>query len=247
MGVRRPPRARGPAPSPRIQADTDEPLVLAVDTSSAVETLAVAQGDIVVAQWQARRPKHRGASLASTVEGILAAVGRSIGDLSAALVVTGPGAFTGLRVGIATLQGLASARGIPLWSISALDGWAHAGTREVVGVTLDARRGEVYTGLFRRSDQGLETLRPLDMQTPEAWAADLAPGVELVGDGAQLHRERIEALVPGIRFAPRSSAGPDLGAAALAGVGRVKAGETGDPRAVTPIYLRRHDGTRTPS
>jgi tRNA threonylcarbamoyladenosine biosynthesis protein TsaB len=215
-----------------------------VDTSSAVETLAVAQGDLVLAQWHARRPKHRGASLASTVEAILAAVGRTLSDLSCASVVVGPGAFTGLRVGIATLQGIASARGIPVWGIEALEGWAHAGTHDLVGVTLDARRDELYTGLFRRSEDGLETVRGLDLQTPQAWAEDLAAGVELVGDGAR-HRARLEEAVPGLRFAASSVVGPDLGPAALAAVKRACAGEVGDPREVSPLYLRRHDGTRT--
>jgi len=214
--------------------------VLAVDTSCAVETLALVQGDLAVAQQHTRRPKHRGASLAATVEALLAAAGRTVADLSAALVVVGPGAFTGLRVGIATLQGLCAARRVPLFAASALDGWAWAATTDVVGVTLDARRGELYTGLFRRSATGLEELRGLDLQTPEAWAATLAAAdldVELVGDGARLHAARWTS--PRLRLAPAHVLGPNLLPLAAA------VDPEAEPTRVEPVYMRRHDGTRT--
>jgi len=214
--------------------------VLAVDTSCAVETLALVQGELALAQWQARRPKHRGASLASTIEGLLASCGRSMGDLSAAVVVGGPGAFTGLRVGIATLQGLCAARRIPLSSVSALDGWAWAATTDVVGVTLDARRGELYTALFRRTRDALETLIPLDLVTPDAWAVALGEAdvdVELVGDGARLYETRWTS--PRLSVAPAHVLGPNLIPVARA----VDVSATPGP--VAPIYMRRHDGTRT--
>jgi tRNA threonylcarbamoyladenosine biosynthesis protein TsaB len=242
MGVKRPQRSRGPAPSPRVEADASAPLVLAVDTSCAVETLALTQGSIVLAQVHARRPKHRGAALATTIDAVLASVGRSMSDLAAVVVVSGPGAFTGLRVGVATVQGLASALQIPVWPASAMDGWAFAGTAEVVGVTLDARRGEVYTALFRRTETGLHTERGLDLQTPDAWAKELAGHdgpVQLVGDGARLHADLFRE-VPGLRLAPEWVAGPNLAPLAM----RVDLEAT--PPAVVAVYLRAHDGTRTP-
>ena len=221
--------------------------MIAVDTSCAVETLALVQGDLVLAHYQARRPTRRGASFASTIEGVLHATGRTLADLQGAVVVTGPGAFTGLRVGIATVQGLASALSIPVWSVGAMEGWAWAACADLVGVTLDARRGEVYTALFRRTGEALEPILGLGMMTPEAWREELASTasgvpVELVGDGARLHRDRLAG--PGVSFASPALCGPDLCRAALAGVQRVRNSESGDPRAIAPVYLRLHDGTR---
>jgi tRNA threonylcarbamoyladenosine biosynthesis protein TsaB len=227
-------------------------LVVAVDTSCAVETLALAQGDLVLAQWQVRRPKHRGAALAETLEALVQAAGRSLSDLAGAVVVVGPGAFTGLRVGIATLQGIASALDIALWPVEAMEGWAHAADRDLVGVTLDARRGEVYTALFRRTSTGLQCLLPLDLASPSAWARTLSEAgldrpVELVGDGARLYWNVLQEAAGGaVELGSAGISGPNLAPAALEGVRKATGREPGDPRAIVPVYMRRHDGTRTP-
>ena len=223
---------------------------MAVDTSTPVEVVAVARGELVLAQRAARRPRGRGLALGPAIAATLDEVGEDLGAVSAFGVVVGPGAFTGLRVAIATVQGMAAGLGAPAFALDAMDGWARAlpGSARPVGVTLDARRGEVYSALFDTGGAGPRVLRELRLESPHTWAAELdahcPDGVTLVGEGAWLYRG-----LPTDRLGPRaglpggSPQVPALGAAATRLAARVASGEQpqGPLRA---IYLRDHDAAQ---
>ncbi len=254
---------RGPAPARRIEADPDRALVLGIDTSCASDTIVLAQGDLLVASRAVRRARRQGAALAEAVRGLLRSAGYEPGQLGAVTVALGPGAFTGMRVGIATAQGLASALGIPTYGFSSLIGWATTAPACAipVGVMLDARRSEVYTALYEVDEtgrphevDGVRLHRPeawlqelAERRTPsEAWYGDVstrAAGVLLVGDGARLYADLAREILGDRARLPTSSAMfPDLGQAALEAVERVEAGEPSEP--LRPVYLRDHDAAQ---
>jgi tRNA threonylcarbamoyladenosine biosynthesis protein TsaB len=151
-------------------------------------------------------------------------------------VVTGPGAFTGLRVGISTVQGLALASGRPCLGMSALDVLAAriAGEAPVLAVMTEAYRGDVFGALF---DAGARPLSPPALEPPEAFLARVPSGpVAFVGEGARRHRALVLERRPQARF-PRCSlflAGT-LGRLAEP---RLEAGEGVPPEALRPLYLR---------
>jgi tRNA threonylcarbamoyladenosine biosynthesis protein TsaB len=248
--VARKPRPPRPRPAPRIQAQHDQPLVLLLDTSSAVEALALVQGELTIARQQLRRAKGRGSPLAQRIQGLLASVDRVPGDLAAVAVGIGPGAFTGVRVGIAVATGLATGLGVPLVGFDSLTPWAHAfGGVGLVSVATDARRNEVYCATWRATGGALQPVLPLQLVGPGEWLAGLAALGEtmaLLGDGARLYADQARSeLGERAVVAGTCPSGPDLGAIGAGIARRLQADEPPGPSA-RPLYLREHDGTRVP-
>ncbi len=225
-------------------------LILALDTSTAAGSTSVSRDDqILAAQVGDPRVPH-GQRLPGDLLAVLAAAGATIADVDLFGVVAGPGAFTGLRIGIAAIQGLAFATARPVVGVSALDAWAQAGVRgaspgDFVGAVMDAARQEVFTALYAVSDGG--TLAPVEgpeVGPPaavfERWAA-LTAGHVLVasGEGAARYSEALRVSVPRARV-PR----PEEPLAAV--VARLawrahREGRSGPPHAVRPLYVRRPD------
>jgi len=187
--------------------------------------------------------------------------GFRLGDIHALGVATGPGSLTGLRVGIATAQGLALALGRPLVAVTALEALAAhalsasaAGSWSVIGAWISARRGEVFTALYRRTtgaaaerdtlDEAAAAIEPPAVAEPtvvaERWAALAAgPAALLVATDTP---EGAALVPPVLAAAARVVVAPPLAGfvAELAAV-RLERGASGSPGAVRPLYLRRPD------
>ena len=209
------------------------------------------QGELILAQQHLRKERSGGTALAASVQRALQSVGREPADLSAIAVAVGPGSFTGLRVGIAVARGLADALAIPTLSYSSTLGWAHAVRYSSlpIAVTLDARRGELYTALFEVADDGeVQSCSETRLLSPEDWVlslVELVPGgALLVGDGALLYRSLFEEkLSSGFRVAAPTPVGPAMSWIAADVVHRLSRGPVDSDR-LEPIYLREHDGAK---
>jgi tRNA threonylcarbamoyl adenosine modification protein YeaZ len=142
-------------------------LILAFDTATDIATCALVADGVSLGESTTRAQ-----SLLAGVDGILAAAGVSPSELDAIVVGTGPGSFTGTRIGLSVARGLALALDLPVAGVSTLDALA-AGAPDAYPV-IDARRGEVFVS-------GPLAVRPEDV--------DLPPGALCVGDGARCYRE----------------------------------------------------------
>jgi tRNA threonylcarbamoyladenosine biosynthesis protein TsaB len=173
---------------------------------------------------------------------LLADAGVALHDVDRFAVATGPGSFTGLRIGIATIQGLALAQGTLVAPVSTFDALraAQRAPRTPTAVWIDAHRGEVFATLYGADGGVLHGPTSLSPDaTLDAWAAAL-DGADLVfaGDGAVKYRRVIEARLGGAAGIP--SAVPPLAGV----IGRLAAAEPGRavrPHAVVPLYVRRSD------
>lgn len=208
-------------------------LVLAVDTTSSRGSVALVEGSSLRGEEQLSDSDKPSLHLLPAIERVLAASGISPLAVSALAVAVGPGSFTGLRVGLSTVQGLALAAGRPCLGVCVLDILAEAAAGSVTFALTDAYRGEVYWGQY--DALGGPVGPPRAGSLAEALQG-APPGACFVGDAAVAHQAAIAARVPGARFPefPRYLAA-SLGRFALP---RLRAGKGGGPEALRPLYVR---------
>jgi tRNA threonylcarbamoyladenosine biosynthesis protein TsaB len=209
--------------------------ILAVDTSTPWASVALREG--TETRGEVRRYGAEGHSrwLLPAIDSLLGGLGVAAADLEAYAVATGPGSFTGLRVGISTIQGLALASPRPCLGVSTLDALAALVTEGAAPrlAMMDAGRDEVYAALYEADGQ-LEGERRVG--TVETFLAEVTGEVTFVGDGAERYREHIQAALPRALVSP----GPWFVAAALGRLAepRLAAGEGRGPETLRPLYLR---------
>jgi len=206
--------------------------LLAIDTSSSMVTAAVHDGDALLAEVTEPGAQAHGELLAPVVERALAQAGAAPRDLTEVVVGTGPGPFTGLRVGLVTARVMAEALGIPAYGVCSLDAIAAQAVGEgrvatAFSVATDARRKEVYLATYdvtgARTD-GPHVVRPADVDPM------LAAG-PVVGEGAWLYPATFDdAREPGYVSAAWLAAYAVERLRSGAGLG-----------GTTPLYLRRPD------
>ena len=222
-------------------------IVLAIETATRDGSVALARDGVVLASARGDGTRPHAARLPADVLALLEPHGLTLGDVAVFAVCLGPGAYTGLRVGIAAAQGLAFATSRPIVGISALDALGAAaladrGTREVAGVWLDAARGEVFAVRYVRSHHevfGVTSIGDPIAAPPHdvtsAWAADSPSVSRWIGDGVLRYRELIgtgEVTEPTPPLAPLVAQLASVAAAA---------GHAGTPHALRPIYVRLSD------
>jgi tRNA threonylcarbamoyladenosine biosynthesis protein TsaB len=218
--------------------------VLAIDTTSPRGSVAVAGPEGVLAEARLVTTDGHSRWILPAAEALLGGLGLAASALDLFAVTTGPGSFTGLRVGLGSVQGLALASGRPCVGLPTLDvlATAAAGTSETIVALVDAFRGEVYSGVY---DAAGRLRRPYGTGTLEALLEGLPPGAAFVGLAALERREPIRAAVHGAIF-PASDeflAAP-LARAAL----QVAASGGAVPAAgLRPLYLRGVDARPTPA
>jgi tRNA threonylcarbamoyladenosine biosynthesis protein TsaB len=208
--------------------------VLAVDTTTARGSVALVDGGEVAGEVRLIVGSHS-SQLVPAVAFLLERLGLGPGDVGGYAVAVGPGSFTGLRVGISTVQGLALASGRPCLGVPALDVLAERirGCAEELVAMIDAFRGEVFAAVY---DAEARPRGGPVVEEPGAFLARVGPAAAFVGDGALLHRDAILRLRPRAAFPRRSLylAGT-LGRLAEP---RLAAGEGVGPEALRPLYLR---------
>jgi tRNA threonylcarbamoyladenosine biosynthesis protein TsaB len=220
-------------------------LILALDTTTKASSCAVARDGIVIREAIGDDTRSPSARLPGDLMALLADANLTLPAIDACAVATGPGSFTGLRVGIATMQGLAFALGKPLAGVSGFDALAHAvrlapdaaaaAEGERIATWVDAWRGEVYAALY----DGARQVEPPVVARPDDLLRDLAGRpTRFVGDGAASFRDLIAARMgAAARFAAVLT--PPL-AGAIAQLAAAH-GEWAPPDAIRPLYVRRTD------
>jgi tRNA threonylcarbamoyladenosine biosynthesis protein TsaB len=223
--------------------------VLALDSTTRAGSVALVENGEVVDERLGDSSRSHGERLPSDLE-VLGAAWSSIDVFG---VCVGPGSFTGLRIGIATMQGLALVTGTRLIGISALDALAQFATRHVgpgslVAAWIDAQRGEVFSALYRVMDAPIFTagrlvqLEPAAVAKPAAtfdmWADHDLREAMFIGDAAWSNMPLIEARTSRRHIL---QAMPLAGAVGLLAEESASRGSVGSPAAIQPLYVRRPD------
>lgn len=218
--------------------------ILAVDTTTMSCSVTVADAGHILAEKALVSRETHSRHLHEIIADVLGTADLDVGDIEGFAVTKGPGSFTGLRIGVSAVKGLAYAVGKPVYAISSLEAlaWPLMHTAGVICPMIDARRGEVYTARYIRKDHGLVCVDNARVCTPEAAVAGLTEPTLVVGSGAVAYRRVIEACKDGqLHFAS-----PHLNiirGASVAELGWRNAGTAGPDNVVAfkPVYIRKSD------
>ncbi len=201
-------------------------LVLAIDTSTQVASVAIVRDDVTLALTHQH---SRGSDLLVMVDAACVGAAVTARDFDGVAVGAGPGSFTGLRIGMATAKGIAFAAGKPLWVVSSLAALARGELFceevDAVCAVLDARRGEIFAGVYERQGDAI-ALRGDERVMPPGELAAFAGGARCVGDAGAAYPELVGTW-------DRTPSAADVARLALAGA-RVDVLVAG-----APAYIRK--------
>ena len=214
-------------------------LILSLDTTTRAGSCALMRDGRVLREQASDTSREQAERLPGELAALLERESVALQDIDAFAVATGPGSFTGLRVGIATMQGLAMAMGKPLIGVSAFDALHACGAGiNRIATWIDAWRGEVFAAVY---EDGREVEAPTVARPEHLLARLTGQATMFTGDGAVLYQELICAtLGDHARFT--DPVNPPLAAtiARLAG-DAFRAGQRPPPHAIRTIYVRRSD------
>jgi tRNA threonylcarbamoyladenosine biosynthesis protein TsaB len=224
-------------------------LVLALDTSTAQVSVAFGDGGEVIGSVQLAGGRRHAEQLVPAIHYLREECGVALDHLAAIAVGTGPGLFTGLRVGVTTAKVMAQALRVPVVGVPSLDlvAWPLRHSDRTVVAVLDARRREVFAARYRPVPGGVQRVSDYGVHAPAELVADLAAdasafphGLLLAGDGLARFPEEFAALEHA-ELAGREFAAPSVAALVALATARVEREEFEQPADLRPLYLRQSD------
>jgi tRNA threonylcarbamoyladenosine biosynthesis protein TsaB len=222
-------------------------LVLALDTTTRRGSIALARDGVVVAAFAGDAAITHGERLPGDLWRLLDTHSCSLADVDLFAVASGPGSFTGLRIGIATMQGLALANHKPLAGISALDAIYEAvsaqlsgpSLRDAVAIWMDAQRGQVFSAVYENHDVVETPLVDTPAEVLARWVRQHTQPTVFAGDGAIAYRDAIVSAQPGTHIVdPLPPLAPSI---AMLAAAELRRHGPLSPDAIRPVYIRRSD------
>lgn len=228
--------------------------ILALDSSGLVASVAVVENDVLISQYTVNYKKTHSQTLLPMLDEICKMTELNLQTVDAIAIASGPGSFTGLRIGAATAKGLGLALNKPLVEVPTLEGLAYnmCGTQKLVCPLMDARRNQVYTGIYEfvSAEQGFQM-----KVVKEQCAVDVTEIIEacnllnreviFLGDGVPVYTRKLmgELTVP-FYFAPAHMNRQSAGSVAALGAVYFAEGKAVDAALHQPEYLRMSQAER---
>jgi tRNA threonylcarbamoyladenosine biosynthesis protein TsaB len=223
--------------------------ILAIETSTMLGGIALMDESMLIAESRLNVKSTHSERLMTEIEHCLKQSGVKISDIDVFAVATGPGSFTGLRIGLSTVKGFSYATGRPIVSVPTLEAlaWNFPYSKYPVCTMLDARKKEVYAALFKWEEGNFIRLINETSAKPEEFACDALRITHddkfiFAGEGAALYRDKIiEVMGEKAIFASPEKTVPSPANVAVLGLKKAKAGEFSEPVSLTPIYIRKSE------
>jgi tRNA threonylcarbamoyladenosine biosynthesis protein TsaB len=216
--------------------------ILAVDTSTTSGSVALLDGSKVMVEWTLQSAQTHNRRLLSSIDSVLGELGWSLDQVEGFAVTTGPGSFTGLRIGLTTIKTLAWTLKKPYVGIPSLDALAAPLSFASLPVCtlVDAHRNEVYSAMFQSDGTGsMHRLVPYRVSSPEEFISQISGAAIFCGDGWLFHRSLLlEKLGTWAVEAPGPYHVVRAGFVGELARRKFLAGEEEDPVASTPLYIR---------
>jgi tRNA threonylcarbamoyladenosine biosynthesis protein TsaB len=216
--------------------------ILAVETTTPLGSIGLVDEDGTILERDSGPVTAHSTWLLPALEGLMTEAGLTAGDVDGYAVSAGPGSFTGLRIGLSAVKGLALATGKPVVAVPTLEALAHAvrRCRVLICPILDARKNEVYAALYSRDGDGPLSCRHDErVLSPRALGGEISQRVLFLGTGVELYREVLEEIL-GKRalFASARFRYPRAAQVGRLGLRRLAQGQIEDPDTLEPRYVR---------
>ena len=217
--------------------------ILALDSSGLVATVAVVEDDQTIAEYTVNYKKTHSQTLLPMLDEIVKMTEIDLTTIDAIAVAGGPGSFTGLRIGSATAKGLGLALDKPLIHVPTVDGMAYNlyGVKGLICPIMDARRNQVYTGIYRFENefQVAEEQMAISVEELAEKLNQYGEKVTFLGDGVPVHRKFFEEnLQVECSFAPAHANRQRAAAVGTLGMKYFAEGKIESAREHQPDYLR---------
>lgn len=224
--------------------------ILAIDSSGLVASVAIVTEDTVLASYSVNFKKTHSQTLLPMAEEVLRMTETEGSELDAVAVTNGPGSYTGLRIGSSTAKGLAMVWNKPVIPVPTVDALAAnlTGRGGLVCPIMDARRGQVYTGLYRFDGNRLVIVKPQICTMLSDVIGEInsrGETVTFLGDGVPVHKDTIQEQVKvPFTFAPMHLAVQNASAVGFLACEYFRAGKTVTAAELVPDYLRMSQAER---
>lgn len=215
--------------------------MLSVDSSAAPASVCLAEDGKLIAEYYLNTGFTHSQTLMAMTESVLNISGKTAGDIDVYAVNSGPGSFTGVRIGVSAVKGMAYAADKPCIEVSTLESMAYnyIGSHTVVCACMDARRNQVYNAVFSVDGDEIRVIsedRAISVDELLSELESISGEIILVGDGAELVKSKSddERLI----LAPAHLRYQRASGTSAAALEKYKRGEVVSPAALMPHYLR---------
>ena len=217
--------------------------ILSIDTSAQVASVCILDETGILSEFNVNVKLTHSQTLMPMCEAALDCAKISLEQIGTFAVSAGPGSFTGVRIGVSAVKGLAASSGKPCIPVSTLEGLAYNLQPEsgILCAAMDARCAQVYNALFRWEDGSLRRLCEDRAVSIEALGKELeqfGENIFLVGDGADLCYNKLKEALPSLERVPPHLRFQRAASVGLAALERAKAGKTCTAAELMPVYLR---------
>jgi len=217
--------------------------ILAVDTSATAASVCLATEDKILGEFYTNTALTHSQTLVPMAEQVLKTTRTDMDEIDYFAVNAGPGSFTGVRIGVAAVKGMAFKNNTPCVSVSTLESMAYnmLGNDCVVCAVMDARCSQVYNALFKISGASIERLcedRALALSDLKLELEKITDKIILVGDGAELCVKFLENSLSNVFLAPINNRVQTAASTAMAAFKSISEDKTMSPAELMPTYLR---------
>ena len=224
--------------------------IIALDSSGMVASVAVFEDGVLLAEYTVNYKKTHSQTLLPMLDEVVKMTELELASVDAIAVAAGPGSFTGLRIGASTAKGLGLAMGIPLIPVSTLEALAYNlyGTCCLICPIMDARRDQVYTGIYRFEGEKLKAVKePMALGVDDLARSlnEMDQEVIFLGDGVPVYQDKLKTLIRvSCAFAPGHLSRQRAGAVAALGWRYYQEGKVQTAAEHVPEYLRMSQAER---
>ncbi len=219
-------------------------MILAFESTAKVASVALTKNGKVFCEYSVDAGLTQSELLLPMAEHCLASVHKNFSDLSALACTVGPGSFTGVRIGVSTVKGIAFGRNIPCIGVSTLEALAEnlRGLKGIFAAVMDARRAQVYNALFRSDGSEISRITPDRAISLDALAEELGAykdeNIYLIGDGYDVAMRHLADTELRICQTPRALRAQRADSCAAVAERMLAEGKVTSDRALSPTYLR---------